>query len=203
MIGCDWPSWSQAGQHDFTTLHAKQINRRRHEPISAVFLWLFLLKMAGSRLQPSWLSTLFALVTVLTFAVPSQALYFYVNGKQRKCFYEELPQDTLVVGEYLAMLNAAACPLQCRSADQATAPPQETSRPKYTARTRTPTSQIPACPCQLPSRRLSIMITGSFPKSMVTMADLHSLLPTLGSIDYASPLIHLVLAAGFRAQQGL
>lgn len=58
--------------------------------------------MAGSRLQPSWLSTFFALVTVFTFALPSQALYFYVNGKQRKCFYEELPQDTLVVGDYKA-----------------------------------------------------------------------------------------------------
>lgn len=29
----------------------------------------------------------------------SQALYFYVDGTTPKCFYEDLPKDTLVVGE--------------------------------------------------------------------------------------------------------
>ncbi|KAL1960201.1 hypothetical protein VTO42DRAFT_8744 [Malbranchea cinnamomea] len=58
--------------------------------------------MAASRLRFSWLSTLFTVVTVLSLSVPSQALYFYVSGRQRKCFYEELPQDTLVVGTYKA-----------------------------------------------------------------------------------------------------
>lgn len=28
----------------------------------------------------------------------SQALYFYLDGTSPKCFYEELPKDTLVVG---------------------------------------------------------------------------------------------------------
>lgn len=32
----------------------------------------------------------------------AQALYFYVDGGTPKCFYEELPKDTLVVGHYSA-----------------------------------------------------------------------------------------------------
>jgi len=29
---------------------------------------------------------------------PVRALYFYMDGTTQKCFYEELPKDTLVVG---------------------------------------------------------------------------------------------------------
>lgn len=33
-------------------------------------------------------------------ALPSvSALYFYIDGASPKCFFEELPKDTLVVGE--------------------------------------------------------------------------------------------------------
>lgn len=28
-----------------------------------------------------------------------QALYFYIDGPKEKCFFEELPKDTLVVGK--------------------------------------------------------------------------------------------------------
>jgi hypothetical protein len=31
-------------------------------------------------------------------AIPTQALHFYLDGAIMKCFYEELPKDTLVVG---------------------------------------------------------------------------------------------------------
>jgi len=31
----------------------------------------------------------------------SQALYFYLDGTTPKCFYEDLPKDTLVVGKFL------------------------------------------------------------------------------------------------------
>jgi hypothetical protein len=31
-------------------------------------------------------------------ALPTQALHFYLDGAVQKCFYEELPKDTLVVG---------------------------------------------------------------------------------------------------------
>jgi len=34
--------------------------------------------------------------------VPVQSLYFYIDGTSPKCFFEELPKDTLVVGHYTA-----------------------------------------------------------------------------------------------------
>lgn len=33
---------------------------------------------------------------------PVQSLYFYIDGTTPKCFFEELPKDTLVVGHYSA-----------------------------------------------------------------------------------------------------
>lgn len=35
-------------------------------------------------------------------AVPAHALHFFIDGAVQKCFYEELPKDTLVVGIYYA-----------------------------------------------------------------------------------------------------
>jgi len=35
-------------------------------------------------------------------SVPAHALHFYMDGAVQKCFYEELPKDTLVVGHYHA-----------------------------------------------------------------------------------------------------
>lgn len=34
--------------------------------------------------------------------VPVQSLYFYIEGTNPKCFFERLPKDTLVVGQYKA-----------------------------------------------------------------------------------------------------
>jgi len=34
--------------------------------------------------------------------VPVQSLYFYIEGTTPKCFFERLPKDTLVVGQYSA-----------------------------------------------------------------------------------------------------
>jgi hypothetical protein len=34
--------------------------------------------------------------------IPVQSLYFYIDGTTPKCFYEELPKDTMVVGHYSA-----------------------------------------------------------------------------------------------------
>jgi hypothetical protein len=31
-------------------------------------------------------------------AIPAQALHFYMDGAIQKCFFEELPKETLVVG---------------------------------------------------------------------------------------------------------
>ncbi|KAL5345104.1 hypothetical protein V496_08907 [Pseudogymnoascus sp. VKM F-4515 (FW-2607)] len=37
-----------------------------------------------------------------TLLVPVQSLYFYIEGTNPKCFFERLPKDTLVVGQYKA-----------------------------------------------------------------------------------------------------
>lgn len=46
----------------------------------------------------SWLASL-TLLTLLSILVPTNALYFYMDGRQSKCFYEDLPKDTLVAGK--------------------------------------------------------------------------------------------------------
>ena len=38
----------------------------------------------------------------LSLTAVAQALYFYIDGTSPKCFFEELPKDTLVVGHYTA-----------------------------------------------------------------------------------------------------
>ena len=48
---------------------------------------------------PSMRSFLFPLLCLTPFA---QALYFFIDASTTKCFYEELPQGTLVVGHYWA-----------------------------------------------------------------------------------------------------
>ncbi|KAI9723479.1 MAG: emp24p/erv25p- protein [Chrysothrix sp. TS-e1954] len=42
------------------------------------------------------------LVTLLSFISSANGLYFYMDGKEPKCFYEELPRGTLVVGKTLS-----------------------------------------------------------------------------------------------------
>ena len=55
-----------------------------------------------------WPSRLFlkvlTLVIVLGLVVPAQAVYFYIENAAPKCFYEELPKDTLVVGQCWARM---------------------------------------------------------------------------------------------------
>ena len=40
-----------------------------------------------------------SLLLLLLFISASHALYFYLDSMTPKCFFEELPKDTLVVGE--------------------------------------------------------------------------------------------------------
>ncbi|KAH7148723.1 emp24/gp25L/p24 family/GOLD-domain-containing protein, partial [Dactylonectria macrodidyma] len=42
------------------------------------------------------------LLPLLSLSAVANALYFYIDGENPKCFYEELPKDTLVVGHYTA-----------------------------------------------------------------------------------------------------
>lgn len=43
-----------------------------------------------------------AILPLLSLSTVAQALYFFIDGTQPKCFYEDLPKDTLVVGHYEA-----------------------------------------------------------------------------------------------------
>ncbi|KAI1105092.1 emp24/gp25L/p24 family/GOLD-domain-containing protein [Jackrogersella minutella] len=42
------------------------------------------------------------LLPLLMMGTVAQALYFFLDGTTAKCFFEELPKDTLVVGHYTA-----------------------------------------------------------------------------------------------------
>lgn len=42
------------------------------------------------------------LFPLLSLSAVAQAISFYIDGSSPKCFFEELPQDTLVVGHYTA-----------------------------------------------------------------------------------------------------
>ena len=57
--------------------------------------------MEISQQRPLSLSRSLLLILALNLILPTQALYFYLDGASAspKCFYEELPKDTLVVGE--------------------------------------------------------------------------------------------------------
>jgi hypothetical protein len=39
-----------------------------------------------------------SILLAAALAGPAQALHFFMDGAVQKCFYEELPKDTLVVG---------------------------------------------------------------------------------------------------------
>lgn len=43
-----------------------------------------------------------AILPLLSLSTVAQALYLFIDGTAPKCFYEELPKDTLVVGHYSA-----------------------------------------------------------------------------------------------------
>ncbi|CAM1500874.1 Fc.00g100360.m01.CDS01 [Cosmosporella sp. VM-42] len=43
-----------------------------------------------------------AFLPLLSLSAVANALYFYIDGVTPKCFFEELPKDTLVVGHYTA-----------------------------------------------------------------------------------------------------
>lgn len=54
----------------------------------------FVMAFQGS----SWLAATLALFSFFSMLIPANALYFYVDGRQTKCFFEDLPKDTLVAG---------------------------------------------------------------------------------------------------------
>ncbi|KAL8820726.1 MAG: hypothetical protein Q9223_001114 [Gallowayella weberi] len=55
--------------------------------------------------QPIWLQSplqLLSCLLLLALALPTHGLYFYLEDQKPKCFYEELPKDTMVAGHYKA-----------------------------------------------------------------------------------------------------
>ncbi len=61
--------------------------------------------MEISHSRPLGLLQSMLLLLALGLIVPTQALYFYLEGTSPKCFYEELPKDTLVVGEHESLCH--------------------------------------------------------------------------------------------------
>ena len=49
------------------------------------------------------LTLLLAAIAILNF-VCVEALYFHIKETERKCFIEEVPDDTLVVGKYKVLI---------------------------------------------------------------------------------------------------
>lgn len=62
------------------------------------FVFFSVLMMYSTRLR---VINLFLLYTIVLFILvkPTTSLYFYLEGTEQKCFLEELPRDTLVVGK--------------------------------------------------------------------------------------------------------
>ncbi|KAN0085304.1 emp24/gp25L/p24 family/GOLD domain containing protein [Elaphomyces granulatus] len=58
--------------------------------------------MAPSRSHLSWLGHVFTILSVLSLSISARAFHLYMEGQQTKCFFEELPKDTLVAGHYMA-----------------------------------------------------------------------------------------------------
>ena len=58
--------------------------------------------MAMGRSRPSWSTTQYLLLGLLLWISHVQGLYFYIDPSSStpKCFYEELPKGTLVVGTF-------------------------------------------------------------------------------------------------------
>lgn len=39
-----------------------------------------------------------ALLLLVAYLAGTQALYFYLDGSEKKCFIEDLPKETMVIG---------------------------------------------------------------------------------------------------------
>lgn len=63
---------------------------------SHVSVTLLLLNMVS--MLPTRQSFALLIVTLFLLAQTSNALYFYLEGSEKKCFLEELPKETMVTG---------------------------------------------------------------------------------------------------------
>ena len=52
--------------------------------------------------RKSKMRSILPVLSLAALLAPVQSLYFNIDGTTPKCFFEELPKDTLVVGHYTA-----------------------------------------------------------------------------------------------------
>lgn len=57
------------------------------------------------KMRFSLIASPLSLLLVILQVIPSFGLYFYIDGVHPKCFFEELPKDTLVVGRSCKSLS--------------------------------------------------------------------------------------------------
>lgn len=43
------------------------------------------------------------LVLLVAYLAGTQALYFYLEGSEKKCFIEDLPKETMVIGKLVCV----------------------------------------------------------------------------------------------------
>lgn len=77
--------------HDFSINRSSDPRAHRQRPC----------KTPPSARAPAMYFPLATVVAAFSLLAPSQALYLYIDGTSPKCFYEDLPKDTLVVGTYI------------------------------------------------------------------------------------------------------
>lgn len=66
-----------------------------------------------------------------------QALYFYIDGPSQKCFFEELPKDTMVVGMVVTILRAKRLQYTNGPNKATSKPPNGTTNPAPMLKTAT------------------------------------------------------------------
>jgi hypothetical protein len=123
------------------------------------------------------------LLSLSALLVPVQSLYFYIDGTAPKCFFEELPKDTLVVGHYTAeeyndntKMWSKHDGLNIFISVDVCSPSSASPLSLLTTMTN----------CLLHSRKYSTTTTVSSPRRAHHQADLHSVPPNQGTTKSAS-----------------
>lgn len=116
---------------------------------------------------------------LLALALPTNALYFYLEGLNPKCFYEELPKDTMVAG---------ACHNQCHDAVRGLKlhGMQATTKPNRSTPTQRRSRSIRTSKFRSRSMRSSTTTTASSTPREELPANSLSAPPTQENTKYAS-----------------
>ena len=130
-----------------------------------------------------------AFIILLNLIVSSQALHFYLDGASSapKCFYEELPKDTMVVGTHkrLPFPEHSSCFHAIGYARSLF--PKAITQPSSTPLKPHNTKPIPPSPSPSRLTRPSTTTTASSTPAVPPLANSHSLRPMLAITAYALP----------------